>query len=112
MYRYMAYNMFLWCYHFGVKNGFFAKKFLKKLCNELFFLEAFFVTPLFLDTCIEVFGAWVNHKNILNLDIFKEDIAVFAKDVGFFFNKKTLSWRTLSSSTFFHILIIDINVGI
>ncbi len=30
--------------------------------------------------CIEVFGAWVNHKNISNSDIFKEDTAVFAKD--------------------------------
>ncbi len=44
-----------------------------------FFLETFFVALLFLDICIDVFGAWVNHNNISNLDIFKEDIAVFAK---------------------------------
>ncbi len=45
------------------------------------FLKAFFVDPLFLDICIEVFGVWVNHKNISNSDISKEDTAVFAKDV-------------------------------
>ncbi len=66
------------------------------------FLEAFFVAPLFLVVCIEVFGAWVNPKNISNSDIFKEDTAVFAKD-GFL--TKTLSWRKLSSSTSFHTLI-------
>ncbi len=45
------------------------------------FLGAFFLAPLFLDVCIEVFGAWVNHNNISNSDIFKEDTAVFEKDV-------------------------------
>ncbi len=50
------------------------------------FLEAFFVAPLFLDICIEVFGAWAYHKNISNSDIFKEDISVFAKD-GFLTQK-------------------------
>ncbi len=44
------------------------------------FLEAFFVAPLFVDICIEVFGAWITYKNISNSDIFNEDIAVFAKD--------------------------------
>ncbi len=47
---------------------------------KFFFLEAFFVAPLFLDICIEVFGAWVNHKNVSKSDIFKEDTAIFAKD--------------------------------
>ncbi len=54
------------------------QKFKKFVMNH--FLEAFFVAPLFLNICIEVFGAWVNRKNISNLDIFKEDTAVFAKD--------------------------------
>ncbi len=44
------------------------------------FLEAFFVAPLFLDICVEVFGAWVNHKIIFNSDIFEEDTVLFAKD--------------------------------
>ncbi len=39
------------------------------------------VAPLFQGICIEVFGAWINHKNISNSDIFKEDTVVFAKDV-------------------------------
>ncbi len=45
------------------------------------FLEAVIVAPIFLDICIEVFGPLVNHKNIFYSDIFKEDTAVFAKDV-------------------------------
>ncbi len=43
---------------------------------HVMFVEAFFVASLFLDICIEVFGAWVNHKNISNWDIFKEDTAI------------------------------------
>ncbi len=82
MHRFMAYNLFWWYHHLLGKKSF-CQKVLKKLCYEPFFLEAFFVTPLFLNICIEVFRAWVNHKNISNLDIFKEDTAVFAKD--FFF---------------------------
>ncbi len=52
----------------------------KNLCHYPIFLEAFFIAPLFLDIYIEVFGALVNHTNISNSDIFKEDTAVFAKD--------------------------------
>ncbi len=44
------------------------------------FLEAFSVAPLFLDIIIDIFGVLVNHRNISNSDIFKEDAAVFAKD--------------------------------
>ncbi len=42
----------------------------KKTLSRTIFREAFFVTPLFLDICIEVFGAWVNLKNIFDSDIF------------------------------------------
>ncbi len=56
------------------------------------FVEAFFVTPLFLDICIEVFGAWINHKRISNSDIFKEDTAVFCK--RWFFNTKLCHGET------------------
>ncbi len=76
----MTYNLFWWCHHFCIKNGLFAKK-EKNTLSWAIFLEGFFVAPLFLDICIEVFGAWVNHKNISNSDIFKEDTAVFAKMV-------------------------------
>ncbi len=43
------------------------------------FLKAVIVAPIFLDICIEVFGACINHKNISNSDIFKEDTAVLKK---------------------------------
>ncbi len=58
------------------------------------FLEAFFVDPIFLDICIEVFGAWVNHTNISNSDIFK-DISVFAK-------KKILTQNLCHGENFHH----------
>ncbi len=54
---------------------------LKETLSWTIFIEAFFVAPLFLDICIKAFGAWVYHYNISNSDIFKEDTAVFAKDV-------------------------------
>ncbi len=54
--------------------------------SQTIFQEAFFVAPVFLVICIEVFGAWVNHKNISYSDIFKEDTAVFVKD-GFLTQK-------------------------
>ncbi len=47
------------------------------------FLEAFFVAALFLDICIDVFGAWVIHTNNSYLDIFKEDTAVFLQKMVF-----------------------------
>ncbi len=79
MYRLMAYNLFWWCHYFLVKKWPFCQNVLfLKLCHN-HFLETFFVAPLFLDICIEVFGAWVNHKNISNSNIF-EGTAVFAKD--------------------------------
>ncbi len=74
MYRFMAYNLFWWCHHFGIKNALLPQSLKKKN------LEAFFVAPLILDICIDVFWAWVNHKYISNLDIFKEDLVLFAKD--------------------------------
>ncbi len=36
MYRCMAYNLFWWCHHFGVKNSLFVKK-VKLFCHEPFF---------------------------------------------------------------------------
>ncbi len=59
------------------KKGLFVKNLTLSRAN---FLEAVIVAPIFRDICIEVFGAWVNHKHISNSDIFKEDTAVFAKD--------------------------------
>ncbi len=41
----------------------------KQLCHELFFSESFIVAPLFLDICLEVFGALGNPTNISFWDI-------------------------------------------
>ncbi len=65
--------------------AFLHKKMIKNLSWTIF-LEASFVAPLFLEIGIEVFRAWVNHKNISDSDIFREDTAVFAKD-GFLTQK-------------------------
>ncbi len=74
------------------------------------FLEAVIVAPIFLDICIEVFGAWVNHKNISNSDIFKEDTAVFTKDV--FFTQKLCHGENFHYQPTFINYFIDINVEI
>ncbi len=50
------------------------------------FRETVIVASIFLDISINVFGAWPNHNNISNLDIFEEDTAIFAKD-GFLTQK-------------------------
>ncbi len=70
---------------FLVKKWPFCQK-VKKTLSLPDFLDAIIVAPIFLDMCIEVFGAWVNHKKISNSDIFEEDRAVFAKD-GFLAQK-------------------------
>ncbi len=51
---------------------------LKKTLSWANFVEAVIVAPIFLDIYIQVFGTGVNHKNIFNSDIFKEDTAVFS----------------------------------
>ncbi len=65
----------------------FLPKFKKNPLSWTIFLEAFFVAPLFLDIWIEIFGAWVNHRNISNSDIFKEDTAVILQKNGFLVQK-------------------------
>ncbi len=74
---------------------------LKKTLSSVHFREAVIVVPMFLDICIEVFGALVNHKNISNLDIFKEDTAVFAKD-GFLTQKLYHGQNFHHQSSFIH----------
>ncbi len=93
----------------GKKWPFFPKKSLKTLSWTIF-LEAFFVAPIFLDIYLEVFGAWVNHKNISNSDMFKVDIALFAKD-GILTQNLCHGENFHHQASFIH-LFIDINVEI
>ncbi len=62
-------------------------KIKKRLCHELFFLEALIVAPPFLDMGLDIFGPWINQKKSFDWDIILENIAFFANT---FFKYKIL----------------------
>ncbi len=74
IYRFRAITFFR-CRHFLRKNCLFAQK-LKKLFVWAVFLEALIVAPPFLDMCLDIFGAWINNKNLFGT-FFKENRAFF-----------------------------------
>ncbi len=49
---------------FVFEKIFFFPQNLKKPCRELFFGEALIVVPLFLDICLDIFGACINQKHL------------------------------------------------
>ncbi len=77
------------------KNRSFTKK-LKETLSSAIFLESFIVAPLFLDMCLQVFGAWINQNNVFVCDIFLENKIYFQKKL--FLRQKLLSllWTKFS----------------
>ncbi len=77
IYIFRAITFFWWCRHFLRKNGLFAPK-LKKNLLWTVFREALIVASPFLDMCLDIFGAWINQKNLLIGTLFRK-YSIFCK---------------------------------
>ncbi len=78
IYRFRAITFFLWCRQFLETKCPFCPK-IKQTLSGAVFRVALIVAPLFLDICLEIFGAWINQKTFFWGTFLLENKAFLAK---------------------------------